>query len=140
MFRIIAGCIAFAFLSLAAGAAEQYPGQFAQVKPEIKEFFKNYNYPNPGRPDHPGFNCCTESDCHILTSDLWTIKDGHYWVLAQKRIFVDDKQVVTDERWIEVPKEREITKYGNPTNGAIACYQWYGNSPSFYCFTPGDLF
>lgn len=121
--------IAISLLSFTALAKEKYPGQYAQVSPEIQEFFKHYN--------RNGFNCCTIADCHILTADLWTIKEGSYWIYVKEW---ENMLKGDDTPWYKVPNEAVVLDQPNPTGGAIACYVTRGLSISFYCFTPGALF
>ncbi len=65
-----------------------------------------------------GYGCCSISDCHQN---------------VQYRIRGDEYEILVDDKWLSVPKDKILNRHDNPTGGAVACYS---NTPVriIYCF------
>src|SRR2546430_1305621 len=81
-----------------AAAREQFPGQYAQVDPHVRQWFEQQR--NPGT----GMFCCSQADGTLAEED---IRGTHYWVRWP------------GQDWIQVPEEAVINNTGNPNGSAV---------------------
>jgi hypothetical protein len=97
-------------------------GQFANVPPEVREWFEHLRSPN-------GMSCCSYADGHRTGYDM---RRGQYWVPIEGE-------------WYPIPPE-VVIKTANPVGEAIVWYIWTGNEdplrngPKYriLCFVPSD--
>lgn len=132
LFRVIAlitaiSAAVFIILALAshfAHSRELYPGQYAQVDPQIRSWFDSVKAPN-------GVPCCSEADGHKTT---WEKRPGddRYWVPIEGEM-------------VPVPPEAVVRNAGNPLDSAIVWYVPQRNAGRdgrdiFYvrCFVPAS--
>jgi len=118
-FRPLIASLVFCAVSAAAAIAMDR-GQFANVPPEVREWFEHLRSPN-------GVPCCSYADGHRTGYDM---RQGQYWVLIEGE-------------WYPVPSEAVI-KTANPVGEAIV---WYVSTyadvradPKYrvLCFVPSD--
>lgn len=106
-------------LAIPAQAREQYPGQYAQVDPAKREWFRKQYSPS-------GYNCCSEADGDEVDED---IRGEEYWVRWDKSIAMHPET----KGWMKVPTAVIIpgpNKYGpivwwaysEETGLTIRCY------------------
>ena len=114
-------CASLVFCAVSATAAIATDrGQFANVPPEVREWFKHLRSPN-------GVPCCSYADGHRTGYDM---RQGQYWVPIEGE-------------WYPVPPEAVI-KTANPVGEAIVWYQsTYAEvlaDPKYrvLCFIPSD--
>lgn len=108
--------IVAALSSASFGAAAFDNGQYKDVPPNIRAWFKSVHSPH-------GVPCCDIADGHRTT---WRGgKDGGY-------------EVPIDGEWFPVPPEAIIYNAGNPTGEAVVWYVRQGpNNYYIRCFVPG---
>ncbi len=99
----------------ATAAAAMDRGEFANVRPEVRQWFEHMRSPK-------GQVCCAYADGHRTGYDM---RQGHYWVPI-------------DGKWYPVPP-KAIIKIANPVGEAIV---WYLPNflPGFEDIFPGDKF
>jgi hypothetical protein len=90
-------------------------GQFNDVPPDIRAWFKSVTGPN-------GIPCCDVSDGHRTGYDL---HDGSYWVPVEGK-------------WVPVPPPAVIRNSGNPIGDAIVWYVQRGDIVLIRCFVPAN--
>ncbi|MGJ4885093.1 hypothetical protein [Bradyrhizobium sp. SZCCHNR1011] len=90
-------------------------GQFDNVPPDIRAWFKSVIAPN-------GVPCCDVSDGHRTTYD---VRDGTYWVPIEGR-------------WMPVPERAIIRDRGNPIGKAVVWYVHHRGDIIISCFVPAD--
>jgi hypothetical protein len=95
-------------------------GQYEDVPPAVREWFRDLRSPNGGA------FCCDVADCLRTEAQL---SDDHWRARAP------------DGTWIEIPPGSVITDRGNPLGEPILCATWALNSGSWnvLCFVPGAL-
>jgi len=104
-----------ACLSALAGAALAFDnGQYENVPPEIRAWFKGVIAPN-------GVPCCDIADGHRTDYDM---REGRYWVPI-------------NDRWMVVPAEAVVDDSGNPTGDAVVWYTEFNSNVYIRCFVPG---
>ncbi len=91
-------------------------GQFENVAPEIRTWFKAQKNPVSGIP------CCDVADGRRTT---WQHGDGP-----------SGYEVPIDGVWMPVPLEALIENAGNPTGEAVVWYTQYNGKPHIRCFIP----
>lgn len=111
----------FVFLLLIATAAfgrELYPGQYDNVSPTVREWFKNQKSPKDGTL------CCSMADGITVEED---IRRGKYW--ARGGPFSE---------WTPVPDEVVIKA---PNLNGVPVLWWFtqNSRPSIRCYAPGSL-
>lgn len=116
------------FLMRPAYPRELYEGQYAQLDPGIRRWFRNQTSPKTGG------NCCSEADGTYAEED---IRGGHYWTrFIARSANADDGEIVeraTD--WIEVPDDVVIH---NPNrNGQPVAWWYWENGFKVRCYAPG---
>ena len=90
-------------------------GQYENVAPDIRAWFKSVMAPN-------GVPCCDISDGHRTTYDF---HEGAYWVPIEGR-------------WMAVPERAIIRDRGNPIGEAVVWYVHHRGSIVINCFVPAD--
>jgi hypothetical protein len=88
-------------------------GQFDNVPPDIRAWFKSVVSPN-------GVPCCDVSDGHRTAYD---IRDGAYWVPIEGI-------------WTQVPARAVIRDRGNPVGDAVVWYVHHRGAVIISCFVP----
>ena len=104
-----------------AFAREQYPGQFAQVDPKVKDWFQEQRVPGTEK------SCCTIADGTFAEED---IRDGQYWTRFEAFGSVTP--------WMEVPPETVI--HDPNKNGAPVVWFYRDNEAApvkVRCYSPG---
>jgi hypothetical protein len=133
--------VAVAFLMFVAGssglARELYPGQYAQMDPTVRQWFRSQRVPGGARK---GGSCCSEADGVYAEEDIRADADGtsHYWVRFEARSRVVD--------WMKVPDE--VVIHDPNRNGAPVV--WWGANEYYndgvppagahiiiFCYAPG---
>jgi hypothetical protein len=89
-------------------------GQFANVPPDIRAWFKSVRSKN-------GIPCCDIADGHRTDFDM---REGKYWVPI-------------NGTWIQVPDHAVVDNYGNPTGDAVVWYTEFRDTVYIRCFVPG---
>jgi hypothetical protein len=121
-----------------AHGRELYPGQYAQVSPAERQWFKEQKVPGTGSL------CCNEADGANAEEDIRPDGAGieHYWV---KFAWWFPEGGVTHEMatdWTEVPEGAVLdtpNRHGTP----VVWWQWLGGSEEdtarvkIRCFSPG---
>lgn len=116
----IALCFMLGVLLTAAFAREQYAGQFDNLDPATRSWFKSVRSPH-------GVPCCDIADGHL--TDFTVDAEGHY------HVEIEGESVL-------VPPEAVILNVGNPYEKAVVWYVPQGpgvdGKPIFYvrCFVP----
>jgi hypothetical protein len=77
------------FLVVLAHPRELYPGQYSQVDPDKRKWYRNQTSPS-------GYNCCSEADGTDVDED---IRDGEYWVRWDKSVAIHPET----SGWMKVP-------------------------------------
>lgn len=90
-------------------------GQFDNVPPDIRAWFKSAIAPN-------GVPCCDVADGHRTEYDF---HDGSYWVPIEGQ-------------WIAVPQRAVIKDHGNPIGEAVVWYVNHRGGIIISCFVPAD--
>ncbi len=114
--RRLAQFALLACLSVLANAAIAFDnGQYENVAPDIRAWFKSVMAPN-------GVPCCDISDGHRTTYD---VRQGAYWVPIEGE-------------WMVVPERAVIRDRGNPVGEAVVWYVHHRGSIIISCFVPAD--
>jgi hypothetical protein len=114
--RRLAPFALLACLSVLASAAIAFDnGQYENVAPDIRAWFKSVMAPN-------GVPCCDISDGHRTTYD---VRQGAYWVPIEGE-------------WMVVPERAVIRDRGNPVGEAVVWYVHHRGSIIISCFVPAD--
>lgn len=121
MLRVIAA-LCIVMLTFAAAARDN--GQYQNVDPVRRQWFKNLM-----QPDLPEVGCCDISDC-IPTTDYEIRGSDWYVKLGPKWVKVPENKIITDEKMIKT----------NPTGTAVVCWNLVEENPYIFCFVPGNLF
>lgn len=114
------GVAVWIFLAGTWGAGAMDNGQFENVEPNIRSWFKNVHSPR-------GVPCCDIADGHRTT---WKGDEhGTYWVPIE-------------DQWVPVPSEAIVYDAGNPFSDAVVWYVRTGSEdgrPIWHirCFVPG---
>jgi hypothetical protein len=90
-------------------------GQFNDVSPDIRNWFKSVIAPN-------GVPCCDESDGHRTTYDM---RDGSFWVPIEGA-------------WTRVPERAIVRNAGNPVGEAVVWYVRHRGEIIISCFVPAS--
>ena len=101
--------------ALAAPALAFDNGQYDNVPPDIRAWFKSVIAPN-------GVPCCDISDGHRTRYD---VRGGAYWVPIEVK-------------WMQVPERAVIRDRGNPVGEAVVWYVHHRGSIVISCFVPAD--
>ena len=103
-----------AVLSTVCHALAHDNGQFGNVPPEIRAWFKSVK-------SHAGVPCCDIADGHRTDYDM---RESKYWVPI-------------NGEWMMVPPEAVVEDLGNPTGDAVVWYSESSGSVYIRCFVPG---
>lgn len=124
------GLAALFWLSLMVSQArgrEVFPGQYAQVDPRLRQWFRDQKVPGTQS------SCCSESDGVYAEED---IRDGHYWTRFVARQYNDGAPVTEiQSEWMQVPDEAVIhdpNRHGAP----VVWWGWNGGL-TIRCYAPG---
>ena len=122
--RILLAALAAMVVFCSLSARELFPGQYAQVDEQTRNWFRNQRVPGST------MLCCNEADGTYAEED---IRDGHYWT----RFKIGYHQV----EWMQVPDEVVIHE-PNRNGSAVVWYLAHfanGNisSVTIRCFSPG---
>jgi len=133
--------IAFVPIALAYGR-ELYPGQHAEVPPEIKEWFRSQKIPGTQA------TCCSDSDGVHGEQD---VRDGKYWTrfVIEYRAFdctaaspggcLDKGTKIEQVDWVPVPEHVVIRNTKNPYLNPIIWWLREGGMPHgvrIRCYVP----
>jgi hypothetical protein len=116
MYRFI-----FLLCLLATSATAFDNGQYENVDPKIRDWFKSVRSPH-------GIPCCDIADGHTTT-----------WRKSEKEGF--EYEVPIEGEWQVVPPEAIVNNARNPTGESIVWYvRQYTDRGSWYirCFVPGS--
>jgi len=114
--RRLAQVVMLAYLSAMASAALAFDnGQYENVPPDIRAWFKSVMAPN-------GVPCCDISDGHRT---IYDVREGAYWVPIEGQ-------------WMAVPARAIIRDHGNPVGEAVVWYVHHRGSVIISCFVPAD--
>jgi hypothetical protein len=89
-------------------------GQFGDVPPEIRAWFKSVK-------SRAGVPCCDIADGHRTDYDM---RESKYWVPI-------------NGKWMMVPPEAVVDDSGNPTGDAVVWYSESNDVVHIRCFVPG---
>jgi hypothetical protein len=103
-----------AVLAVCTPALAHDDGQFSNVSPSVRAWFKNVKSPH-------GVPCCDIADGHRTAFDM---RKNQYWVPI-------------NGTWMPVPDEAVLTNVGNPVGDAVVWYSIYGSHVVIRCFVPG---
>jgi hypothetical protein len=106
--------IVLAALALCTPAVARDNGQFGNVPPDVRAWFKGVKSPT-------GIPCCDIADGHPTDYDM---RENRYWVPI-------------NGQWIAVPPEAVVHDEGNPTGDAVVWYTVYNGTAYIRCFVPG---
>lgn len=107
-----------------AQARELFPGQYAQVDPATRYWFRNQKSPKTGG------NCCSEADGVYAEED---IRQGEYWVRFIAKL-QDGSEVLVD--WMPVPGE--VVIHDPNRNGAPVVWWYWDQVWQIRCYAPGS--
>ena len=114
--RRLAHMLWLACLSVLATAALAFDnGQYENVPPDIRAWFKSVMAPN-------GVPCCDISDGHRTS---YGVREGAYWVPIEGQ-------------WMAVPERAVIRDLGNPVGEAVVWYVHHRGSIIISCLVPAD--
>jgi hypothetical protein len=114
--RKLVQTLLLALTTVLAGAALAFDnGQYNDVSPEIRTWFRNILAPN-------GVPCCDISDGHLTEYD---VRNGAYWVPIEGE-------------WMLVPERAVIRNGGNPVGRAVVWYVHHRGAIIISCFVPAD--
>lgn len=105
---------ALAALVLCTPALAHDNGQFKDVPPAIREWFKSVK-------SQMGIPCCDIADGHRTEYDM---RENKYWVPI-------------NGQWVEVPPDAVLKDVGNPVGDAVVWYSIFNDSVIIRCFVPG---
>ena len=115
MRRLAKLALVVAFMGITADVRAVDRGQYDNVPPEIRAWFKSVVGPS-------GVPCCDISDGHRTRYDM---REGTYWVPV-------------DGKWLPVPAGAVIRDAGNPIGEAVVWYARYGDNVLIRCFVPAN--
>lgn len=126
---VIALCFVALGLVTLAYPRTLYPGQWAQIAPAEREWFRTQKAPNSGIP------CCSEADGTYAEED---IRDGHYWTRFAWRYSPDglkpEQEMHSD--WMQVPDDVVIR---TPNRHGAPVVWWVKDSQlRIRCYAPGS--
>jgi hypothetical protein len=104
-----------AALCMPALAREQYPGQYENIPPEVRQWFRAQKSPRTGAL------CCNEADGVYAEED---IRNGHYWTRWP------------GQDWRPVPDE-VVIQAGNPHGAPVVWWYVERGETKIRCYAPG---
>lgn len=122
----------FVFLSVHAFGRELYPGQYSQLDPAVRKWFRNQTSPKTGG------NCCSEADGTYAEED---IIGGHYWTKFSWHHFENSHMVELTTAWMQVDDDVVIhdpNRHGAP----VVWWAWQSGfgadaKVQIRCYAPG---
>lgn len=114
-------------LATKASGREHYPGQYAQVDPKTRQWFRDQKVPGSD------IKCCSEADGVFAEEE---IRGTHYWVRFVAKQYNDGAPTTEIESgWMQVPDEAVI----HEPNRHGAAVVWWGWQDRLFirCFIPG---
>ncbi len=120
---LIAALSILLFSALWARATTHYAGEWDNVDPAMRSWFRNLKSPH-------GVPCCDMADGHPTLED-WR-GQNEYWVpnpLAAE---------TNADGWIQVPPEAVVYDAKNPTGEAVVWYVIQNRHVFIRCFVPGS--
>lgn len=131
--KILSAMLMMSFMMWPAQGREQYPGQYAQVDPKIREWYRELKM-----PDQPQMSCCGEADAYYAATYT---KDG-----KNIAVIIDTREDAPLGRphvaigtEIVIPDHKMKWDRGNPTGYSII----FLSNPNdegkrdVYCFVDG---
>jgi hypothetical protein len=107
--------VGLAAVAIATPALAHDNGQFANVSPSVRAWFKSV------KSQH-GVPCCDIADGHRTDYDM---RNNQYWVPI-------------NGNWMAVPPDAVLNDAGNPVGDAVVWYSIYGDHVVIRCFVPGS--
>ena len=107
--------VALASMGITASLHAVDRGQFENISPQVRAWFKSVIAPN-------GVPCCDVSDGHRTEYD---VRDGAYWVPIEGE-------------WMRVPDTAVIRDAGNPIGDAVVWYVRHRGAIIISCFVPSS--
>jgi hypothetical protein len=107
--------VGLAAVAIATPALAHDNGQFANVSPSVRAWFKSV------KSQH-GVPCCDIADGHRTDYDM---RNNQYWVPI-------------NGNWMAVPPDAVLSDAGNPVGDAVVWYSIYGDHVVIRCFVPGS--
>lgn len=109
------GWMLWTFLPRPSHARELYAGEFDNIDPATRSWFKGVKAPS-------GVPCCDIADGHRVQEDL---RGNSHWAFFEGQ-------------WREIPPEAVVYNAGNPTGEAVVWYVRQGPDAVYVrCFVPG---
>jgi hypothetical protein len=122
------------FRPLPGHGREFYSGQYAQVDPAIRQWFRDQKSPRTGIP------CCSEADGAYAEED---IRDGHYRARFTWRSCYARECHDLDSGWMDVPDD--VVIHDPNRRGAPVVWWFRGSSTDpthpavgIRCYAPGS--
>ena len=109
--------VALLFLVLCVPALARDNGQYNQVAPEIRQWFRDQKSPKTG------MICCSEADGSEAQED---IRDGHYWTTSP----------AVAPNWYQVPDE-VVIKDPNKVGPPVVWVYYERGEVRIRCYIPG---
>jgi hypothetical protein len=114
--RVLAQAVVLAWMLVLTSAAAAFDnGQYENIAPDIRAWFKGVMAPN-------GVPCCDIADGHLTDYDF---REGRYWVPIEGQ-------------WMAIPERAIIRDRGNPVGHAVVWYAHHRGSIIISCFVPAD--
>lgn len=121
---LIAALSILLFSALWARATTHYAGEWDNVDPAVRSWFRNLKSPH-------GVPCCSIADGH-KTLEEWR-GQNEYWIPNPLAV-----QDASAPGWIQVPPEAVVYDAKNPTGEAVVWYTMQTPGEVFIrCFVPG---
>ena len=127
MIRFLLAAILIFAASQTGKTREVYEGQYAQVDPSTRQWFRDQKVPGTNR------QCCSEADGAYAEEE---IRKGHYWVNFVARQHNEGAPpTVIQSGWMLVPDEAVI----HEPNRHGAQVVWWGWQDRLFirCYAPG---
>jgi hypothetical protein len=109
--------VVFALLILSAPVLARDNGQYDNVSPEVRQWFRMQKSPKTGAL------CCNEADGTYAEED---IRNGIYWT----------RFALTKGEWIPVPTE-VVIKDPNRNGAPVAWWHFHDGKLEIRCYAPG---
>jgi hypothetical protein len=110
-----------------------YPGQWAQVDPAEREWFRSQRAPNSKIP------CCNEADGAYAEEE---IRGDHYWVRFTWKFLMNGASHDMQTDWVEVPED-VVIKDPNRHGAPVVWWAWETGTTletakvRIRCYAPG---
>lgn len=106
---------AIAAVGVGAAALAHDNGQFTNVSPAVRTWFRDVRSPS-------GVPCCDIADGHRTDFQM---RKNQYWVPI-------------NGTWMPVPPQAVVNNAGNPVGDAVVWYSAYDGRVVIRCFVPGN--